>query len=393
VKVGIDYRSALINREGIGRYTRELVRGFIELRFDASLGLFGYTLAPSKFSRAELGLAGSKAELVRLRFPSRWMPRLLARLGKGVDDLVGGCDVYHHTQPHLLAVRKAAEVATIFDCIYTLDARSSGEARSGDAGYLSPDAAERMTAVAREMVARADRILVPSEFVGADCVLSLGAHPDRVTVTHLGCDHVVRDLPPGGFAKAKDPYVLTVSRVDARKNHLRMLEAFERLVKEGLPHRWIVAGPRGHGADVFERALERSPARSRVERRHFVDDEELPRLYAQADVFLFASLNEGFGLPPLESMACGTPVVASCVTSMPEILGDAAFQVEPTDSERIFEAARRLLVERDLAEDFALRGKARAREFTWKECARRTLLAYQAALDPIREEPSLRRSL
>jgi glycosyltransferase involved in cell wall biosynthesis len=424
VKVGIDYRSALINREGIGRYTRELVRGFVDLRFDSNLGLFGYTLAPSKFSRAELGLAGSNAELVRLRFPSRWLPQLLARLGKGVDDLVGGCEVYHHTQPHLLAVRKAAEIVTIFDCIYTLDTPSAGDAPraedahaaeraraalvargAGDArgaldahsaigaGYLAPEAAAHMTAVAKEMVARADRILVPSEFVGADAVLSLGAHPDRVTVTHLGCDHVVRDLPPGGFGRPRDPYVLTVSRVDARKNHLRMLEAFERLVKEGLPHRWIVAGPPGHGAEVFERALERSPARARVDRRRYVADAELPRLYAQADVFLFASLNEGFGLPPLEAMACGAPVVSSCVTSMPEILGDAAFLVEPTDSERIFEAARRLLVERDLAEDFVLRGKTRARQFTWRECARRTLLAYQAALDPIREEPSLRRSL
>jgi glycosyltransferase involved in cell wall biosynthesis len=382
VRVGLDYRSALVNREGIGRYARELVRGFVELNFDANIGLFGYTLAPSKFTRAELGLAGSKAELVRMRFPSRWIPRLLARLGKGVDDLVGGCDVYHHTQPHRLDVRHAVEVATIFDCIYTLDA-----------GYLSPEAAADMTAIAKELVAHSKRIVVPSEFVGVEAVMSLGAHPDRVTVTHLGCDHVVRDLPPGKIPRPREPYVLTVSRVDARKNHLRMLAAFEMLVKEGLPHRWIVAGPPGHGADVFERALAASPARTRVEWRRFVDDRELPMLYAQADVFVFASLNEGFGLPPLEAMACGAPVVSSCVTSLPEILGDAAFLVEPTDSERIFEATRRLIVERDLAEDFVLRGKQRAREFTWRECARRTLLAYRAATQPEADEPMLRRSL
>jgi len=158
-----------------------------------------------------------------------------------------------------------------------------------------------------------------------------------------------------------------------------MLEAFERLVKEGLPHRWIVAGPPGHGAELFDRALERSPARARVERRPFVADEELPKLYAQADLFLFASLNEGFGLPPLEAMACGTPVVASCVTSMPEVLGDGAFLVEPTDSERIFEASRRILTEPEIARELAEKGYRRAREFTWKECARRTLLAYREA--------------
>jgi glycosyltransferase involved in cell wall biosynthesis len=382
VRIGIDYRPALINREGIGRYARELVRGFVELDFDSHLGLFAYSLAGSRFTREELGIAGSKAEMVRLRFPSRWLPKLLARMGKGVDDLVGGCDVYHHTQPNLLAVRQAVEVATIFDCIYTLDA-----------GYLSKEAAERMTAVAKEMVKRVRLVIVPSEYVGAEVVLALGARPDQVAIAHLGCDHVARDLPPEGFGKAKDPYVLTVSRVDARKNHLRMLEAFEKLVKEGFPHRWVIAGPGGHGVEVFERELAASPARDRVEWRRFVPDAELPRLYSQADLFLFASLNEGFGLPPLEAMACGVPVVSSVVTSMPEVLGDAALLVEPTDVERIFEASRRMLAEPEYAREFGEKGKRRAREFTWKECARRTLIAYREATKPAAESVKLTRTI
>ena len=382
MRVGIDYRSALLNREGIGRYGRELVRGLVELGFGPNLGLFGYSLAKRRFDDAALGIVGSGAELCRLRVPNRWMPGLLARLGKGVDDLVGGCQVYHHTQPHRLPVREAIEVATIFDCIYMIDA-----------GYLADDARERMTTTARELVARARRILVPSEFVGADVVMNLGAHPGRVAVTPLGCDHIVRGLPPGGFAPVKEPYVLTVSRVDARKNHVRMLRAFERIVSEGFPHRWVVAGPAGHGAEDFERALSRSPAKHRVERRLDVPEAELPRLYAGADVFLFASLAEGFGLPPLEAMACGTAVVTSCVTSLPEVVGAAAWLVEPTDEERIFEATRRLLAEPDLRREYERLGRARAHEFTWRECARKTLLAYRAAIEPEVEAPKLRRTL
>ena len=379
MRVGLDYRPALVNREGIGRYARELVRGMHELGFDSSLGLFGYTLAPIRVPREELGLTG-KAELLRLRLPSRWLPGLLTRLGKGVDDLVGGCEVYHHTQPSLLSVRQAIEVATVFDCIYLHD----------ESGYLAPEDARRMTATARETIARVKRVLVPSRFVGAEVVMSLGANPNRVTVTELGCDHVVRALPPEGYAKPKERYVLTVARVDARKIHLRMLEAFELLVTEGFEQRWIIAGPPGYGCEVFERALASSPARHKVEWRRNVPDAELPQLYAQADVFLFASLNEGFGLPPLEAMACGTPVVTSAVTSLPEICADGAFLVEPTDVERIFEATRRLLTERDLHESYALAGKARARDFTWKECARRTLLAYRAATqDTDDDEPKL----
>ena len=380
MRVGLDYRPALQNREGIGRYARELVRGFIELGFDGDLGLFGYTAAPMRFSREELGIARTRAELLRLRLPSRWLPWLLARLGKGVDDLVGGADIYHHTQPSMLPVRRATEVATIFDCIYMIP----------DSGYLDPAVAERMTAAAKEQVRRARRILVPSQYVGAEVVMALGAHPARVAVTELGCDHIARALPPEGFGRAKEPYVLTVARVDPRKNHLRMLQAFELLVREGLPHRWVVAGPRGHEWQEFARALERSPARSRVQWIVDAPEEDLPRLYPQADCFLFASLNEGFGLPPLEAMACGTPVVSSCVTSLPEVCGDAAFLVEPTEHERIFEAMRRVLVEPDIAAELRSRGIAQSRKFTWRECAKHTLLAYRKALEPEAEEPKLR---
>ncbi|MEE8468207.1 MAG: glycosyltransferase family 1 protein [Planctomycetota bacterium] len=381
MRIGIDYRPALVNREGIGRYTRELVRGMHQIGFDANLGLFAYTLRGKRYSLRELGLVDTRAELVRMRLPSRWLPWLLEHQGKGVDDLVGGCEVYHHTQPNLLQVRQAREVVTIFDCIYALDADNPE-----GPGYLDPETAKRMTETAKSMVARAKRILVPTRFVGAEVVMSLGAHPARVAVTPLGCDHILEHLPPGGFPRATRPYVLTVSRVDRRKNHVRMLQAFERLVREGLPHRWIVAGPAGYGAQDFARALERSPARDRVEWRKYVKESQLARLYAEADVLLWVSLSEGFGLPPLESMACGTPVVSSVVTAMPEVCDEAALLVEPTDPERIFEAVRRILTEEDLAAEYVARGNRRAREFTWMDSARATLLAYQAAASAPEDE-------
>jgi glycosyltransferase involved in cell wall biosynthesis len=89
-------------------------------------------------------------------------------------------------------------------------------------------------------------------------------------------------------------------------------------------------------------------------------------------------------------MACGAPVVSSCVTSLPEVCGDAAFLVEPTDPERIFEAARRVLMEPDIADELRTRGRAQARKFTWRECAKHTLLAYKKSLEPEKDEPKLR---
>jgi len=382
MRIGLDYRPALVNREGIGRYTRELVRALIELGFDSNLGLFGYTLRGPRYDRGELGLAGTRAELLRLRLPSRAMPWLLARTGKGVDDLVGGADVYHHTQYNRLAVRRAAEVVTLHDCIYV----------GAGTGYMDDETAAGMTARAKELASAAKRVLVPSEFSGAEVVMKLGVYPSKVSVVPLGCDHVARTLP-ARVERAREPYVLTVGRVDPRKNHLRMLEAFEMLVKEGLPHRWVIAGPAGWRSEEFERALAESPARDRVDWRRFVPEDELPMLYAQADVMLFASLSEGFGLPPLEAMAAGTAVVTSAVTSLPEVCGDAAWLVEPTDSERIFEATRRLLSDDELRVEHETRGKRQARRFTWRETAKATLIAYQKAMDDEEEGEGVRRAL
>jgi glycosyltransferase involved in cell wall biosynthesis len=159
-----------------------------------------------------------------------------------------------------------------------------------------------------------------------------------------------------------------------------MLRAFERLVAEGLLERWIVAGPDGHGVESFEIALGASPARSRVERMHHVEDRDLAALYRRASVFLFASLDEGFGLPPLEALACGAPVVAGDNSSMPEVLGGAALLVEAEDEDAIFRAARKLLVEPDLAQQNRERGLVRARELTWQACAKSVWDVYARTL-------------
>lgn len=376
-RIGLDYRPALVNREGIGRYVRELVRAFVEGEAGLELGLFGYTLASMRFP-PRLDGPGARAELARLRFPSKWLPHLLRWTGRGVDDLTGGAALYHHTQYQAPAVRAAAEVVTIHDCIWL----------QAGTDFVEEDAARRMAKTAREMVRRAQRVIVPSQFTGTEVVMRLGVSPNRIAVTPLGCDHITRRLPPDGYPPPAVPYLLTVSRVDNRKNHPRMLRAFERLVADGLPHRWIIAGPAGYGAEHFERVLADSPARDRVEWRRFVDEEELVPLLAGADLFLFASLSEGFGLPPLEAMAAGTAVVTSPITSMPEVGGDAARYAEPTDPDALFEAAREVLVDRDYREELERRGRERAARFPWRETARLTRATYEAVLREPRRDPA-----
>ena len=365
MRIGLDYRSALINREGIGRATRELVRALVDQGHAPELGLFGWTLARARVPRSELGLGD--ARFTRWRFPSRWLPGLFELTRRGADDFVGGCAVFHHTQPSRLAVRRAVEVATIYDCIY-----------AEDNAFLSTEAAERMTAVARELVAHAARVIVPSQFVAGEAVRLLGADPERVRTVWLGCDHVLRNVAEPA-AVPREPYLLTIARVDARKNHVRMLAAFERLVREGFPERWIVAGPAGHGAELFARALAESPARARVDWRPFVSEGELRALCENCALFVFPSLSEGFGLPPLEAMILGAPTLVGACTSLPELVGDAAMQVDPTDVDAIFEGARALLADPERARELARRGRERAGKITWRRCADETWSVYTEA--------------
>jgi glycosyltransferase involved in cell wall biosynthesis len=367
VNVGIDYRTALVNREGIGRATRELVRALHTLEAPPDARLFAWTLARSEVPRDELGLPPTGVHLERLRFPSRWIPRLCGILGRGVDDLVGGCDVFHHTQTHVLPVRRAVETAIVFDCIW---------ARPGSG--LTDEAAARMAEGVRAQVARARRILTPSAFVADDVARTLGIDRARIDVALLGCDHVLRGGPIAP-TRIEGRYVLTISRIDARKNHVRMLHAFEAAVRAGVADRWIVAGPRGAGAEDFDAALANSSVRERVARLDFVPDADLRGLYAHAAAFLFASLDEGFGLPPLEAAALGVPVVASSGGSLPEVLGDGALTPDPLDEEAIARDLVRVLSDAELARDMARRGRERAGQLTWSACARDTVACWRRA--------------
>lgn len=364
VKLGLDYRSALVNREGIGRTTRELARALAGYGLDEDLRLYAWTLQRSPFRRAELGLH-ERTRLSRLRFPSRWIEPLCRWTGRGVDDFLGGVDVFHHSQPVRLPVRKAAETCMVYDCIW-----------ARDTGSISREAAAAMERAIRAQLEHARLVFAPTRTAARDIERVLGVAPGRLRVTPLGCDHVLRHLPEA-LVEARTPYVLVVSRVDGRKNHKTLLAAFERLVAEGAPHRLVVAGPDGHGSGEFDALLSASHAFERVVRLREVPDADLAALYAGAAVFAFPSLDEGFGLPPLEAMACGAPVVASDIECLRETLGDAARLVAPLDVDGWTAALRETLGERELADELRERGRSRARGYTWRMCAGDMLAAWR----------------
>jgi glycosyltransferase involved in cell wall biosynthesis len=171
----------------------------------------------------------------------------------------------------------------------------------------------------------------------------------------------------------RERYVLAVGLLQPRKNLARLLEAFELIVPGHPDLQLVVVGARGWGNEPLHERLQTPQLCERVALCGSVPPEDLRALYSAAEMLVYPSLYEGFGLPPLEAMSCGTPVVASKATAVPEVVGDAGLLVDPLDPQDIAAAMGRILEDTPLAADLAQRGLARAGLFSWRATARRYL--------------------
>lgn len=231
---------------------------------------------------------------------------------------------------------------------------------------------------------RAAKIIVPSEFTRNEIVNLYGVAPDKVAVTYEGVDDQFRTMANADAADLvaekygiESPYVLTVGVIQPRKNLRRLLEGFAKL-KQSHPceHKLVVVGKYGWKESGLERHVKQLGLGGDVILTGYVPYEDLPALYGAADVFVYPSIYEGFGLPPLEAMACGTPVITGNRASLPEVIGEAGLMVDPFDPDFFADALDRLLFDRLLrAEMFAL-GLDQAANFSWDTMARQTLAIY-----------------
>ncbi len=233
----------------------------------------------------------------------------------------------------------------------------------------------------------AERIVVPSRDTRADVLALPGVSADRVAVIAEGVEPRFRPLTTAEVAPALErfalarPYVLAVGNLQPRKNLLRLLEAWGALVGANATgeHLLVLAGGiRGRRADVA-RKVARLRLQDRVRTTGYVAEADLPALYCGASVFVCPSLHEGFGLPVLEAMAAGTPVACSRVTALPETAGNAAAFFDPFDTDDIAAVLVALLDHAEMRDKLRTRGLARARGFTWQDCAERTCEVYDEA--------------
>jgi glycosyltransferase involved in cell wall biosynthesis len=237
----------------------------------------------------------------------------------------------------------------------------------------------------RRAVAAATRVLCVSATTAADLAGRLQVPADQIDVTPLGTD--LRPAPAERVAELRrrlgldGPYLLGLGTVEPRKDLPTLVRAFAALAAD-LPHRLVLAGLAGWGAGELAAAVAASGVADRILVAGYVPEADKAALLTGADVFAYPSLYEGFGLPVLEAMACGTPVVTTTGGSLPEVAGDAATLIEPGDPHALAAAVAKLATDPAARRDAAARGRTRAAGFTWARCAELTAAAYRRAAAP-----------
>lgn len=243
----------------------------------------------------------------------------------------------------------------------------------------------RSKMLVRRTAQRAEKIIVGSEFSKVDLVAKYGIAADKIAVIQYGVSSRFGELQSPEKTqqvlqkyRVQRPYILSVGRLNPRKNLLSLVAAFGRLKAENrIPHKLVVVGKADYQAARAEAALRGTEGRDIV-LAGYVPDEDLPPLYQAAEVFVYPSLFEGGGLPILEAMAAGTPVIAAKTSAIPETVGEAGILVDPLNVDELARELLRLSLDRNARSDLRRKGLVRAAAFSWQTTAERTLEIYRA---------------
>jgi len=363
-KIAIDYTPAYEQGGGIGRYVRDLVTALSLIDNQSDYRLF----VSGASKNTLLDQVGHNFSWKPTRISPKWFARLWHRLKipLPVEQFTGRIDLYHATDfvlPPTLQSTKT--LLTVHDLSFVRVPETA-----------SPSLKAYLDRVVPLSVKRADHILADSQATKDDLMELYGVTPEKITVLLTGVDKRFQPSNIGEltmrskYALSDRPYLFTIGTVQPRKNYARIIHSLAKLRAEGHDLDLVIAGGRGWLEDPIYQAIQETQMMDYVKLIGFADDEDIPTLYTQAKCVVFPSLYEGFGYPVLEGMACGTPVVTSNVSSLPEVAGDAALMVNPYDVDAITNAIRSIITDSELRKTLTERGFEQIKQFTWEKSAR-----------------------
>lgn len=372
LKVAVNTASLLTPMTGVGRYTYNLFaeiakRDDCDLDYTYGLPLGENLVIPAKHYRRV-------SHAIKKVIPYASTIRRWAQKSVLESKLKGGkYDLYH--EPNFLPLSFSVPVITTIHDLSIIK-------------YPDYHPADRVKLFEKHLhraIEQSEYLITDSEFVKSEMVDVFGVNEEKVVTTLLG---VEEDFYPRTKAlllplleKYKLKYksfFLIVSTLEPRKNFKLAIEAYIRLdtkIKEQYP--LVIVGMGGWEVSQFAQDFEKLRRQGYLRLLGYVANEELPMLYSAAKIFIYPSVYEGFGLPPLEAMACGTPVITSNVSSLPEVVDDAGIMVSPHDDVGLYEKIMQLLEDSVLLDDLSQKSIERAKLFTWEKCARQTVDVYR----------------
>jgi len=348
------------NQSGTGRYTEELIRHLVALDEGPELTVWWPAHVPPP----------TWADRVKLVPKRRGLWHRL-RMEHEIQRVLDAYDVVHYPANIGPLDGGPNVVVTVHDCIFLRHPE-----------WFRWERAHYYRWAGCRSARRAAQIIADSEATARDVRDFMGIAPERINAVPLGVNDQFAPKPPSACNSARERYnlperfFLYVGTMEPRKNLARLARAWDSVAQD-IPEALVIAGRDGWKTGEMHAAIGNAKHRDRIHLPGFIAQEDLPALLSAARAFVWPSLYEGFGLPVLEAMACGTPVLTSNTSSLPEVTGDAALLVDPEDEAAITQALRTLSEDEDLRKKLATDGIAQAARFTWHQCARRTLACYQ----------------
>ena len=373
MKIALHLQPAVTQLAGIGRYTRELATHLLPLLDDTTklrLDYFDF--------RREARIPESLQQHRDLH-PVRWIPggiiqKTWNHMGFPPYDWIHGrADVYHF--PNFLAApcKHGKSVVTIHDLSFIRFPQ-----------YTEPRNLQYLKAGIQRTAQQAHAIITISHFSAKEIATFLAVPEDRIFTTHLGVAEAFKKTSAKSIEQFRTrneinrPYLLTVGTVEPRKNIPFLIDLYEQMTD--YDGDLLIAGGLGWRYEPILKRIQDSPRAKQIRRIGYIPDEDLPALYANADAFLLPSFYEGFGLPPLEAMACETPVIASSGGSLREVLQDGAIVLDHYDMDLWRDAIAQILSDQAACHDLIQRGIKVASQYTWTRTAAQTLAVYRNIL-------------
>lgn len=365
LRIGIDVHSIGSQKGGNETYYRELVRGIGTVASEHSFILYH----TNSLQKAGLDSGGHfRTKRLRPANPLLRIPLTLPWRAKKEN-----LDVFH-AQYILPPFLHCKTVVSIFDL-----------AHERYPEFFHPREARAFQALFRWSARRADQVITVSNFSARDLVEIYGVKAEKITVTHLAASEQFRPLDPGACREYLDRkyrlnsrFILYAGRLQARKNLVRLIKAYAQVQDKGAAYKLVIVGkPDWQAEEVFE-CVRQLNLRASVVFLGYVPGEDLPMLYNAAEVFAFPSIFEGYGLPVMESMACGTPTITSYGSSLEEVAGGAALLVDPLSVSSIAGALQCVLEDEALRAQLKAKGLARSAQYSYRAVAEQTVKAYES---------------